>query len=64
MRMTRKHIELMAEALKDTAAEEFYIEAQVDGKLTFGAIEIVERRKPIGLTNLAAKTAAKRRVFA
>jgi hypothetical protein len=54
----------MHEATKDVGAEEFYLDAQVDGKLTFGAIEVVERRKPIGLTNLAAKSKQRERVTA
>lgn len=60
MRLTRKQLALMYEATKDTAAEEFYLDVQADGKLSFGAYEVIEKRRPIGLTNLASKAKRER----
>ena len=56
MKLTREQIERMAEAARaEQNGAVFYVEEKSDGKLRFGAIEIVEKQKPISLSKVAVK---------
>jgi hypothetical protein len=49
MKLTRKQIERMNEAIKDHPADEFAIETRADGRIEFSAVEIIERTKTLSL---------------
>jgi len=50
MRLSRKQVEAMAEAAQDTAADAFVLELDADGKVRFGAVEVIEKIRPLALT--------------
>jgi hypothetical protein len=50
MRLTKEQILRMAQAVQESEAEVFYVEEQSDGKLRFGVVEVIEKRRSISLT--------------
>ena len=56
MQLTREQIERIYQAMQDNGAEMYYVEEDTEGKLRFGAVEMIEKRKPIALTKAPAKS--------
>ena len=54
MRLSREQVELIAEAVRESDADEFKLDLTTDGKLRFSSVALVEREHPISLTKLRA----------
>jgi hypothetical protein len=50
----------MATAIQDAAADEFVLDITADGKLSFSAVETIEKLRPLGLTKLKSSKSSRR----